>query len=93
MAGPQFSSGWQVYPGAFNWNGRMGLFVYNPSTGDNWVEMSDAAGGWYGIRGPSMSPGWQVNIGDFLGDGRPPALKVAQPACTGEHAGESRPAH
>ena len=66
VPGPQFSAGWQVYPGNYNGDGQTDLFVYNPSTGASYVDLAN------GPRvdrrkGPQFSARWSVYPGSYGG--------------------------
>jgi hypothetical protein len=66
VKGPQFSAGWNVYPGTLNTDAWTDLFLYNPTSGASWVEFANGAGSWVnGVKGPRFSTGWTVYTGQF----------------------------
>jgi len=64
VKGPQFASGWSVYPANLSGNGLTDLFLYNPASGASWTEMADGHGHWVdGVKGPQFASGWSVYLG------------------------------
>ncbi|HEV2378045.1 MAG TPA: hypothetical protein VGS19_38515 [Streptosporangiaceae bacterium] len=61
VAGPRFSTGWNVYPANLYGDGLTDLFLYNPSTGASYTERASGSGGWIdSVPGPRFSTGWNV---------------------------------
>ena len=65
VQGPAFSAGWTFYPANLNGDGLTDMFLYNPATGDSYVEFADGSGGWTNsVKGPAFSTGWNIYSGD-----------------------------
>jgi hypothetical protein len=64
-----WSTGWSIFAGDFDGNGRSDLFFYNPTTGRA-VKAISTGTDVFKYTEFAWSPGWQVTIADLNGDGR-----------------------
>jgi hypothetical protein len=65
IAGPTWSTGWNIYRADLNGDGHIDMFLYKPATGGTYAELADGTGGWHGVPGPTWSTDWSIYPGEF----------------------------